>query len=72
MLNWLVSEGRKMGLVINCRKNEIINMNMDNVQDCLHKLIRKDDTMYRSIDFFQRSLREKERRKYGKTAEKVG
>ena len=35
VLDCLVREGKKMGLVINCRKTEIINMNMDNAQDCL-------------------------------------
>ena len=34
MLYCLVNEGRKVGLVINSRKTEIINMNIENAQDC--------------------------------------
>ena len=34
VLDCLVSEGRKVGLVINTRKTEIINMNIENAQDC--------------------------------------
>ena len=35
VLDCLVNEGRKVGLVINNRKTEIINMNVENAQDCL-------------------------------------
>ena len=35
VLDCLVREGEKVGLVINCEKTEIINMNIDNVRDCV-------------------------------------
>ena len=34
VLDCLVSEGRKVGLVINSRKTEIININIENAQNC--------------------------------------
>ena len=35
MLDCLVNEGRKAGLVINNGKTEIMNMNIENAQDCI-------------------------------------
>ena len=35
VLDCLVSEGRKVGLVINSRKTEIMNMNLENAPDCV-------------------------------------
>ena len=35
VLNCLVLEGQKVGLIINSGKTEIINMNMENPQDCV-------------------------------------
>ena len=34
LMNCLVSEGRKVGLVIISRKTEIINMTIENAQNC--------------------------------------
>jgi len=35
VLDCLVREGKKIGLVINCAKTEIMNMNIDNPRDCV-------------------------------------
>ena len=45
VLNYLVSEGQEVGLVINSRKTEIMNISIENAQDCMAEVttIKQDD-----------------------------
>ena len=48
VLDCLVREGEKVGLVINCGKTEIINMNIENARDCVI-----DNRVVRQVESFK-------------------